>query len=396
MARCEKARNLMEERGIDCLLLASRSNCFYFSGYSKPSEYYKTYMLLPRDGSPVLAMLRGQLGNAEETSWLFPDNIRTWGNGDALGGDPIKLLLKIIREMGLTDKVIAAELTRHPIDMSMADAEALKSGLSKAKFVDAREIIWKMRMIKSSEEIKLIRKSCEINCKVFKAGLESVREGITEKEVANVMFEVMAREGVSPRGVGIVMRSGSERYLMKDGIPQDRKLKKGDFISVDGGCTYKGYASDIMRQAVVGTPSEEQAKRYKVALQAVDAAVDALKPGAKVKDVVSCAMDVIKKAGYAKNVMRGVDACWMGHGMGLEVHEPPDFVPTNETRFEAGMVVAVEPSIWPIEAINYYRGPIDWRKPAGEGTFVVEDNWLITPKGHELLSPLERDLWVAE
>jgi len=173
LARCENARNLMEERGIDCLLVAMHA-CLNFSGYKKPSPHYKVFMLLPRERTPVLVLPNGQRGNAEEMCWLYPDNIRTFGIETAtMPRNPIKLLLEIMEDIDLTDKIIAAELHRMPIDMTMIEFEALKSGLPKAKFVDADEVICQMRVIKSSDEIQAMH-ACIVRC-LEKLGIKGMK-----------------------------------------------------------------------------------------------------------------------------------------------------------------------------------------------------------------------------
>jgi len=393
VARCQKAKVLMEERELAALFLINDKNCTYFSGYRKPAPYYRTFLILPRDDDPTLILPNGQRGNAEETSWLYPDHVVVYGrmHGHKLPG-PLELLVKVIKKSGLEDKNVGTELAQVPVDLAFTDSETLRHEFPNLKFSDASGLMWEMRMLKSRREIGNIRKSCKITCKAFKAGLESVHAGITEAELSGIVRSEAIKQGADD--CLIVIRSGQERYKVRDPYPRDKRLKRGDIVTIDGGSVYKGYFSDIYRIACVGDPSPKQAELYKTVFKAEKIAIEALEPSAKVEDVMRNALKITREAGYADY---DIFSPWMGHGLGLDIHEPPDFQLGSESILQAGMVVAVEPSIYPIEVVEWYRTPIPTAgKSAGEGVFSVEDNVLITEKGHEVLTPLDRALWIVK
>jgi len=390
--RCEKAQRLMKDADIDVLLINGMENLAYFSGFRKPGIAKSTpyCMIVSRETSATLVAPLTSRGNIEEMSWLFPDGIRFWGGGPSHVGLPknfFDAINHLIRDIGLTKERIGLESGRlMRLGMTLTDLETLKRELPQAQFVDAADLIWELRMVKSPREIDYLRKACEITCKALETGIQSAKEGMTEREFARIVYKVMIEEGGEddPLTAFQHVRSGPERYRVLNSRPSNKKMKKGDLVAVDLGAFYRGYYADMIRMFCIGAPSDKQKELFEVAFQAQEAGVQALRPGVKANEIYSSAMSVIEEAGYMQNTF-GED---VGHGLGMDIHEPPIFHFSQAVEtLRPGMVVTVEPSL--------YDTPVIKGIPGGIGVFFVEDDILITETGHEILTPMEKDLWIV-
>jgi len=379
--RCERARALMEQENIDGVLIGKEENVTYFSGFRRPISYQFVYMLLPKDNPPVLVTSVDQKGNSEMT-WV--EDIRFYGPSSLGLEDAKETSRKLLNEFDLTNQTIGVELSPQVTRQDVWDT--LTGQIDDIKYVDS--LIWKLRMIKSPREINNIRKACNITCKAFQMGLGAIQEGMTENEFARIVYRTMIDEGGedTPLRGALNLRGGSKRYAMFDTRPTDYKLQKGDIIILDGGITYKGYWSDITRLTCIGKPSERQKKMFEACLEAEIAGFEALQPGMKISEVCNTVERVLEKYGMNNNKFPGEP---LGHGVGLEIHEPPSIAPNSDVVLEPGMVLAIEPCLYddPVMKSIFER-----YTPGGEGVFFVEDNVLITEKGPENLSPIPKDL----
>ncbi len=388
MARCENARALMDQHNIDGMLLWKSKNITYFSGY-RPINYFY-YMLLPKDDAPVLVVPLTQRGNAETMSWI--EDIRYYGPSSLGLADPKETGLKILKELGFADKVIGIEESPQAKEKNVWDA--LNGHLNQTKKVDT--LIWKLRMVKSPLELRYVRKACDIVSKAFLKALGAIQEGMTEREYARIAYKAMLDEGAedTPLYGGLNLRGGGFRYMMSDTRPTDYKLRRGDMVILDGGITYKGYWCDITRLTCIGPPSKRQKELFDACLEAELAGLEAMQPGAKISEVCKVVEQVLEKRGLTKNIFPGQQ---IGHGVGLEIHEPPfikihkdsSIIANDDIVIEPGMVLAIEPLIYDDPVL---KSVIEGYTPGGEGVFFVEDNVLVTEKGPENLTPIPREL----
>lgn len=158
---------------------------------------------------------------------------------------------------------------------------------------------------------------------------------------------------------------------MPHAIPGEKRLEEGDFITMDFGCKYKGYCSDMTRTVVLGKASEKQKEIYQVVLKAQLAALDALKAGVTGKSVDQVARDIITEAGYGECFGHG-----LGHSVGLFIHENPRLAPTDDTVLQAGMIETVEPGIY----------------VPGFGGVRIEDMVVVTEDGYRNLASSPKEL----
>ncbi len=200
--------------------------------------------------------------------------------------------------------------------------------------------IEKQRSIKSKEEIACIEKAQEITDKAFSKILCDIRVGVTEKEIAlkiEYYMREMGSEGVAFDVIAVAGKSSS----MPHGVPEDKPIKSGDFITMDFGAKIGGYCSDMTRTVAVGSVSQKQKKVYETVLSAQRLALESIRAGVLCKDVDNKARRFINEAGY-----EGCFGHGLGHSLGLEIHESPACNTRDCTELKSGMIMTVEPGIY--------------------------------------------------
>lgn len=227
--------------------------------------------------------------------------------------------------------------------LTISELEALKGRLPDLNFVTYNtfsNIIADLRSIKSEEEIGYIRKAQEITDKAFSHICEFIKPGMTELEVAIELEYTMRKLGASGLAFDSIVVSGVNSSL-PHGVPSDKKIEEGDFITMDFGAAYNGYCSDMTRTVAVGKISEEQQKVYDTVLNAQLMAIDAIKAGVVYKDIDKIARDYIYSQGY-----EGCFGHGLGHSLGLLIHENPAFNMRCEEITKDNVVITVEPGVY--------------------------------------------------
>jgi len=385
--RTDRAGELMGKHGIDAMLLFSPLHLRYYIGFRKASfgssELWRRMLVLPREKEPVFMPANIVHRLAQKTTWV--KDIRPWGGPDYLGfpKDHIKLLTDTIRELGLEDKTIGVEIfdSHTATDLSFPEWERIRGSLPKAKFVEASPVYWAQRMIKTPYEQKIIRELADITVKGVNAGLNFIKAGVSEIDVHQVMWKAFIEAGLHdcPMGGRLMQHGGAHRYDLMIVPPTDYVLREGDQYFCDGGPRHKGYFSDIQRNVSIGSPPDLEKQLYDVANEATEAAIQAVKPGVKASDVWKAARKVLASRLPNPDVN---PITFVGHGMGLQTHEPPYLVEGNDSVIQPGMWLAVE--VWVADVPQY-------RVIGG----FPEDNLLVTEDGHENLTKgISRELWI--
>lgn len=197
-----------------------------------------------------------------------------------------------------------------------------------------------MRAIKNSFELECIKKAQKIAENAFSYILDFIKHGVTEKQTALELDFFMLKNGAEALSFDTIVVSGKNSAL-PHGVPSDKKVSKGDFITMDFGAVYNGYHSDMTRTVILGEPSKEQIKVYETVLKAQNEALGVLKHGISGVDADKAARDIIESAGFGKYFGHGT-----GHSVGLEIHENPSLSPRSEYTLFTGNVVTVEPGIY--------------------------------------------------
>ncbi len=384
ITRYQKAQRLMEARGLDALLVTTEENGVYFSGLEtlEWGAERPIGVIIPRATGlkPMMTFpaLLGEIANA--TSWI--EELRPWGEWGGLADAPrdvVAAFRQLVEELNLTSGRIGMELG-HGMQMLMSHANfnSLVASLPDAKFVDGADLLWELRKIKSPLEIEAMRRVAAATTAAFESGFAALHEGMTERELAGIMFARMAQE-TNEKPVFMMVRSGPSKYAMVNVKPFDKTLNKGELVIVDAGARYKTYSSDFMRMASIGEPSAEQRRYFDAELEAQQAGVDIVRPGITTGEVFNACYDVLVKRGMKEHAR----FIGVGHNVGLSFHEPPRINKGGQEILEAGMIITVEP-IW-------YDRP-----DHVIGNFALEDMVLVTETGHEVLSLFPKDLHIVK
>lgn len=319
-------------------LVASHSERFMFADFPTPFEK----ILLPG-----FFYVRG----AEE----FPDRIVA---------SPLEGLSRAIEELGYQSGKIGIEERYFPI----STYQWLGKSFPRAQFIDASDILIQLRMVKNSEEIARMKKAADSVEKGIQAVFNSLKAGITEKDIDRIFRERVNAEGADTLYVEVGF---SERGAYGISLPTERPLKEGELVRIDASTSYKGYVSDIGRFAVLGKASEEMKDYYNITFSAEQAALKKVKMGVRICDIFNAAIIIPPRAGY-KDYRRH----HVGHGIGLDAHEAPILSPKNEMLLKKNMVLCVE--------TPYYV----W----GLGGFAPEDIFVVTEEGYDLLTTPQKEI----
>ncbi|HEV2448682.1 MAG TPA: M24 family metallopeptidase, partial [Candidatus Sulfopaludibacter sp.] len=232
--------------------------------------------------------------------------------------------------------------------------------------------IEQLRMVKSTEEIALIRQSVETNSRAFEQAVARARAGMKEQDLAAELEYRMRRLGAEKPSFETIV-AGGVRSALPHAQPTAAPLCSGGLVVVDMGAIQEGYCSDMTRMLFLGTPGAKVKRAYRAVLEAQLAAIDAVRAGVKTARVDAAARDVLK--GY------GLDGAFVhstGHGLGLEIHEPPRIGKRDKNKLQAGMAITIEPGVY-LE---------------GFGGIRIEDTVVVTENGCEILTPTPKELRV--
>ncbi len=209
-----------------------------------------------------------------------------------------------------------------------------------AEFKPMQKEINAFRACKEPWEIDRMIKAQEITDRAFTEVCSRIREGMSEKELAAELIYCLYKNGGEGLSFDPIVVSGPNTS-MPHGVPGDRKLQKGDFITMDFGVIYQGYCSDMTRTVALGYATDEMKKVYDTVLRAQLAGIAASRAGATGREVDGAARDVIREAGYGEYFGHSY-----GHSLGLEIHEAPNCTPKNENPIPLHAVCSAEPGIY--------------------------------------------------
>ena len=319
--RQAKLRAGAKARGLDVLFIAPSTNLAYSANLAIGRSERLTALFLFTDGPAVL--LTPSFEEANHKRAAIVDDVRSWQEDE----DPIALAARLLSG-------------RKTIGVEGSTSYGTVTSLSQAgpvKFEDATPLFDALRMIKSPEEQVFIRDAARRTNLAIEATHRRLRAGMSESEVARILEEEFANQGT--RGDGLVQFGPSAAF--PHGAPAERRLAKGDVVLIDCGCKVRGYNSDITRTVSFGPPSDEFRKVYSIVDRAQMAGIEALKAGVAGEDVDRAARKVIEDAGYGKYFTHR-----LGHGLGMDGHEPPYLVRGNKKLLAAGNVETIEPGIY--------------------------------------------------
>ena len=250
--------------------------------------------------------------------------------------------------MGKSVETLAAELAADAGARTLAvetdflcydDWAALQAALGDVSLTPLAGLVEEMRLVKDESEIDCIRRAADIACRAFKALLEVIRPGMTEREVAIALNYEMLKLGSEGEAFDTIACAGLNGSL-PHAVPGEHRLQNGELLTLDFGATYKGYRSDMTRTVGVGRVDGALKALYQTVLEAHEMALDAVRPGAVCEAVDKVARDFIE-ARYPGSFGHA-----LGHGVGLDIHEQPRLGRGDGTVLRPGHVVTIEPGIY--------------------------------------------------
>lgn len=350
--RMDRLRHLLEKEELDAYLVTNHYNLRYLTRFT---------------GTTAIAVI------AKDQAFFITDSRYTEQAKKQVPD------FEIVQNRGpifdeaakLCDKYHWKTLAIEENDITFAQYAELEAKIA-SKLVPTSGLVEGLRQVKDQSEIELIEKAVEIADKGFMHVLETIQPGLTEIEVANQLDFFMRSLGATGTSFDTILASG-KRSALPHGVASEKVIEEGDLITLDFGCYYQGYVSDMTRTFAIGEVPDQLHEIYNIVYEANRRVREIARPGMRSDELDSIARDYITEQGYGDYFGHGT-----GHGIGLEIHEGPVVSPRSEEIYEVGNVITDEPGIY----------------LPGIGGVRIEDDLLLTPEGNRVLTKSPRDLIV--
>lgn len=348
----DKLNNILINLNIDALLLTDYYNKRYFTGFTGTTGI----ALITKNGKYFISDFR----------YTEQAQLEVIPNGFTFIEDNIRNYAKII-ELAKKDGVNSIGIDN--LSLSFSEYEKIKDNFSFASLINASNELLKYRKIKTLDEINKIEAAIKISEEALLETIPLIKPGMSEIELAAILEYNQRKRGASSTSFDTIIASG-KRSSMPHGVASNKIIEKEEFITIDFGCYFQGYVSDITRTLYLGNKIEDRMfEIYETVRKANEFGCSLLKPGIKAKEVDLAVRDFMKEdAKYFGHSL--------GHSFGLEVHENPRLTSTDETILEENMLFTIEPGIY----IPNYAG------------VRIEDDLVITKDGARKLTTLDRKL----
>ncbi len=349
--RVKKAQQMMRQDKLGALLITTEADMYYFTGFF--SQFWQSptrpwFTIIPSQGKPIAVI--PEIGvNCMKSD--FMQDIRSWPSPHATD-DGLSLLTDTLREvvadsnerLGSDYLTIGINQGREThVRMPLKDFDQLRSSLSQNNpsiaFKDATQIIRKLRMVKSEAEIEKLNYVAQCASDVFENLSSFVSVGMRDDEIFRQFRIECLKAGVDDVSflVGTAAKGGYDDIISP---PSGRHLQEGDVLILDTGCTFDGYFCDFDRNYGFGQVDDAVKRAYEVVWQATEAGLEAAVPGNTCMDIFT-AMNEVMNAGGAM----GESVGRFGHGLGIQLTEPPSHTSWDDTVLQAGMVLTLEPGM---------------------------------------------------
>lgn len=350
MLKLQKLRKILQEQNIDGILITNEYNRRYMTGFT---------------GTAGVAIV-------SQNDAVFITDFRYTEQATAQIKDYriVQHEATILEEIATQVKAMGIKLLGFEKDSVSYGTYELYKNVIQADLVPVSGLIEKIRLIKTAQEINIIKVACEIADHAFTHILDYIKPGKTELDVSNELEFFMRQQGATQSSFDTIVASGL-RSALPHGVATNKVIEKGDFVTLDFGALYNGYISDITRTVAVGEPSEKLVEMYNTVLASQLLALEKVGPGLTGIQADAIARDYLTEKGYGEAFGHS-----LGHGIGLEVHEGPGLSKRSNTVLEPGMAVTIEPGVY----------------VPGVGGVRIEDDILITESGNELLTHSTKEL----
>jgi Xaa-Pro dipeptidase len=367
LARIERARELMAVNQMDAIILANNAtSSVYFANIRLGGSERFWALVIPAKTKPFIVCPAFEEDRAKELLSIGPfakeADILTWQEDE----NPFEMTVRRLKDRGVSAGTVGLDE-----NMKFIFANGLEKAGPQIHWVSAVPVTAGCRMIKSQHELDCIRLACRATLLVYRAVYQSLKEGMTTRDVNRLVemaYQKVGFEGEASLNIG-------EYTALPHGSEQVQTIREGTILMLDDGCSVEGYTSDITRTFVLGKATDKMKRVFEIVHSAQSTALATAKPGITAGDVDAAARKVIADAGYGPGFKYFTHR--LGHGIGMDMHEWPYFVKNNmygwdlNPKLQPNMVLSDEPGI-------YIRGEFGVR---------LEDDLHITENGSALFTP---------
>ena len=360
-ARLNRLSEQIVAHGLDGVALMPGPNLFYVSGMHVHLSERPILLFIPADDDPAIIIPMLEAMKAEAAG-IPTERIFAWDDTEGYAG----AFQRACAHLELTDYLLGVEA----LHMRVLELQMLQRYAPGLQIAHAEPALSALRAVKDAAEIAAMEKAIAVAERALQRILPRIKIGLSERQVAAMLTQELLASGADSIAFGPIVAAGPNAAL-PHATPTDRKLQRGDLLIIDWGVFVDDYPSDLTRTFAVGEIDAELRRVYETVRLANEVARQAARPGVSGREVDRAARDVIEDAGYGEYFIHRT-----GHGLGLEVHEPPDASPANRQPLAVGNVFTVEPGIY----------------LPGRGGVRIEDNVVVTADGCRTLTSFPREL----
>jgi Xaa-Pro dipeptidase len=361
LERRKRAQQLMTENNIDVIFMEGGTSLEYFFGARWGRSERLFGMFLPKSGDPFFISPKFEESRAKEQTGGA--RLYCWEENES----PFELIKQVLEKMKLTSGTIGMEETTR-----FFVTENIQRTIPSLKVTSATPVTAGCRAVKTDHEVELMQIANDILRQVYITAVTQLKEKMTERQFGKIVSDLFSEFGVE--GGALVLFGESSAH--PHGLVKEVRLKQGDIVLIDGGCSVEGYESDVTRTTIFGKASDKMRSVFEIVLKAQQEALKAAKPGASCESIDATARKVIEDAGYGPGYKYFTHR--LGHGIGMDGHEWYYLVGGNKRLLEKGNMTSNEPGIYIV----------------GEFGIRIEDEMLITENGAKHLLPPPKSLEV--
>ena len=352
--KIKSLRTRMKDNSVDLIALGPGTHMNWLLGFNPYPDERPCMLLIGKEKETFLMPSVNEEGIKEKTNI----NMNSWSDADG----PDQALQEALSFTGSSNAkhIVIDEAMRSHFALTLIEA------LPNPTYEFTSSTIGALRMRKDDDEFINLKENALIDDRAMQAGFAAIREGVTELEIGEAINKHFISEGAKPQFC--IVGSGPNGAFPHHHTG-NRKVENGDVVLIDIGGRKGTFPSDMTRMSVLGEPPKDYLEVHAIVERAVQAAMAAAKPGVMAKDVDAAARDVITEAGYGEFFVHRT-----GHGLGIDIHEPPYITATSEVVLDEGMVFSIEPGI-------YLQGRFGVR---------LEEIVILRADGPEILSELTR------
>ena len=359
--RINKVAKALREQGLDWLALVPSTSMIYLSGIHTHMSERPIVLFVSKTGDTGIIIPALEAMKAESAG-VPTENIFAWTDQEGYHG----AFAKAAQVLGLNQSKIGVEALK----MRVLENDMLVE-MGRATISHADNLMDAIRLRKDADEIAAMQKAVDVAEAAMEKFLPTIKIGMTEKELATSLTQMLLNEGGDSMAFGPIVSAGPENTASPHAVPTDRPIQAGDFLILDWGVYVGDYVSDITRTYAVGEISAEQKRIYETVWASNAAGVAACRPNVTGEAIDRASRAVIDDAGYGEYFIHRT-----GHGLGMEAHEAPSLVEGNSNPLPVGAAFTVEPGIY-IPGIGGVR---------------IEDDIILTEDGYISLTSMSREL----